>query len=105
MNAECGMMNGKQTRSGERGIRSSFIIHHSSFRVLLPAIAFSLQIATGTAYAQQFPVKPVRVINPAAPGGNSDIFFRILSPKMSEILGQSVIIDYRPGRAARSAPT
>ena len=97
MNAECGMMNGKQTRSGERGIRSSFIIHHSSFRVLLPAIAFSLQIATGTAYAQQFPVKPVRVINPAAPGGNSDIFFRILSPKMSEILGQSVIIDYRPG--------
>jgi tripartite-type tricarboxylate transporter receptor subunit TctC len=39
----------------------------------------------------------VRVVNPAAPGGNSDIFFRILSPKMSETLGQSVIIDYRPG--------
>ena len=47
--------------------------------------------------AQQFPAKTVRVINPAAPGGNSDIFFRILSPKMSEALGQSVVIDYRPG--------
>ena len=54
-------------------------------------------LLTGAAFAQPFPTKPVRVINPAAPGGNSDIFFRILSPKMSEILGQSVIIDYRPG--------
>ena len=54
-------------------------------------------LAAGGTMAQQFPVKPVRVVNPAAPGGNSDIFFRILSPKMSELLGQSVIIDYRPG--------
>jgi tripartite-type tricarboxylate transporter receptor subunit TctC len=50
-----------------------------------------------TASAQQFPAKPVRVVNPAAPGGNSDIFFRLLSPKMGEILGQSLVIDYRPG--------
>lgn len=53
--------------------------------------------AATAAYAQPFPGKPVRVINPAAPGGNSDIFFRILSPKMGEILGQQLIIDYRPG--------
>jgi tripartite-type tricarboxylate transporter receptor subunit TctC len=52
---------------------------------------------TGAAAAQPFPSKPVRVVNPAAPGGNSDIFFRLLSPKMSEILGQSLVIDYRPG--------
>ncbi len=49
------------------------------------------------ASAQSFPVKPIRVVNPAAPGGNSDIFFRLLSPKMSEILGQPLVIDYRPG--------
>ena len=54
-------------------------------------------LLSGHLCAQAFPVKPVRVVNPAAPGGNSDIFFRILSPKMSELLGQSVIIDYRPG--------
>lgn len=53
--------------------------------------------ATAAAYAQPFPTKPIRVINPAAPGGNSDIFFRILSPKMGEILGQQLVIDYRPG--------
>jgi tripartite-type tricarboxylate transporter receptor subunit TctC len=52
---------------------------------------------SGAAGAQQFPAKTVRVINPAAPGGNSDIFYRLLSPKMSEILGQPLVIDYRPG--------
>jgi hypothetical protein len=41
------------------------------------------------------------VINPAAPGGNSDIFFRQLSPRMGEVLGQQLIIDYRPGAGNR----
>jgi tripartite-type tricarboxylate transporter receptor subunit TctC len=66
----------------------------------------------GAALAQAFPVKPIRVINPAAPGGNSDIFFRLLQPKMSEALGQQLVMDYRPGAGAtiggdiiaRSAP-
>ncbi|MPZ43999.1 MAG: tripartite tricarboxylate transporter substrate binding protein [Betaproteobacteria bacterium] len=43
------------------------------------------------------PTKVVRVINPAAPGGNSDILFRLLQPKMSEVLGQNLVMDYRPG--------
>ena len=54
-------------------------------------------VLAAAAVAQPFPVKPVRVINPASPGGNSDIFFRLLSPKMGEILGQQLYIDYRPG--------
>jgi tripartite-type tricarboxylate transporter receptor subunit TctC len=52
------------------------------------------------------------MVNPAAPGGNSDVFFRLLQPKMSEVLGQPVVMDYRPGAGgtvggeviARSAP-
>jgi tripartite-type tricarboxylate transporter receptor subunit TctC len=68
--------------------------------------------AVGSAIAQQYPAKIIRVINPAAPGGNSDIFFRLLSPKMGEILGQQLFIDYRPGAGgtvgadiiAKSAP-
>ncbi len=63
-------------------------------RLLLVAIAGLLASA---ATAQPFPVKPVRVVNPAAPGGNSDIFFRLLAPKLGEFLGQNLIIDYRPG--------
>ena len=66
----------------------------------------------GAVLAQAFPAKPVRVINPASPGGNSDIFFRLLQPKMSDVLGQPVVMDYRPGAGAtiggdiiaRSAP-
>ena len=64
------------------------------------------------AQAQTFPTKPIRMVNPAAPGGNSDVFFRLLQPKMTELLGQPVVMDYRPGAGgtvggeviARSAP-
>jgi len=64
------------------------------------------------AQAQTFPAKPIRMVNPAAPGGNSDVFFRLLQPKMTELLGQPVVMDYRPGAGgtvggeviARSAP-
>ena len=53
--------------------------------------------AAGVAAAQQYPTKIIRVINPNQPGGNSDILFRLLSPKMGEILGQQLVVDYRPG--------
>lgn len=75
--------------------------------------AFSAwMIVAGAVQAQTFPVKPVRIVNPAAPGGNSDIFFRLLQPKMSEVLGQPIVMDYRPGAGgtvggeaiARAAP-
>lgn len=49
------------------------------------------------AAAQAFPVRPVRVVNPAAPGGNSDVFFRLLQPKMVEVLGHQLVMDYRVG--------
>jgi tripartite-type tricarboxylate transporter receptor subunit TctC len=68
------------------------------FGLILHPSAFVLGCALAAALgAQQFPTKVIRVINPAAPGGNSDIFFRLLSPKMGEILGQQLVIDYRPG--------
>lgn len=61
---------------------------------------------------QAFPTKPVRIIVPAAPGGGTDILSRLLSPKLTEILGQSMIIENRAGAStnigtefvARSAP-
>lgn len=47
--------------------------------------------------AEQYPTKIIRVINPNQPGGNSDVLFRLLSPKMGEILGKQLVVDYRPG--------
>lgn len=60
-------------------------------------VACLLAVGSQTVQAQAFPAKPVRVVNPAAPGGNSDVFFRMLQPKMVEVLGQQLVMDYRPG--------
>ena len=64
------------------------------------------------ALAQGYPNKPVKMIIPFAPGGASDFVGRILQPNLSELLGQQVVIENRPGAsgnigveaAARSAP-
>jgi len=60
---------------------------------------FFLWLFSSTVYAQnvQYPVKPVRVIIPVAPGGNVDSVMRMISGKFSEGLGQSVILENKPG--------
>ena len=62
--------------------------------------------ATGmanVAQAQNYPVKPVRVVTGFPPGGGIDIMARILAPKMIEALGQQFIIDSRPGAGTNIA--
>lgn len=90
-------MNAEGRRQNAVGDRLKVILLPSAFILgwALAAAAIAQPASTGS--GQAFPVKPVRVINPAAPGGNSDIFFRLLSPKLTEVLGQPVVIDYRPG--------
>lgn len=50
-----------------------------------------------SAIAQNYPNRPVRMIVPYPPGGSLDITMRVLGPKMTEVMGQNVIIDSRPG--------
>ena len=51
----------------------------------------------GGAVAQAYPAKVIRFVVPFAAGGGSDILARTVGPKWGEVLGQSVVIDNRPG--------
>ena len=60
-------------------------------------IAVLLCVLSVGVSAQAFPTKPLRLILRAPPGGTDDLIGRLISVKMGEVLGQSVIVDYRTG--------
>jgi tripartite-type tricarboxylate transporter receptor subunit TctC len=61
------------------------------------AAAFAAALSLTGAHAQIYPVKPVRIIVPLAPGGTVDIVARSLAQRLTETLGQQIIVENRPG--------
>src|SRR5689334_9382944 len=80
-----------------------------SLSVILSVLAC---LTANITQAQDYPVRPVRMIIPFGPGGSSDFVGRIIQPRMTELLGQTVVADNRAGASgnvgveisARSAP-
>jgi tripartite-type tricarboxylate transporter receptor subunit TctC len=82
-------------------------------RFLCAAVAaLAVQGAADRASAQAYPDRPVTLVIPFAPGGSTSIVGRVIADKMSETLGEKIIVDNRPGAGgtvgtravAKSAP-
>lgn len=65
--------------------------------VFLAAACMSMLLGATPARAQAFPDKPVRLIVPFAPGGGADVLGRIMAKRISEILGQPIVVENHPG--------
>lgn len=70
------------------------------FDQVLSSLGLLALLGMSQAIAQNYPTKPVRLILAQAAGGASDILIRPISPKLSELLGQQIVIDNRPGAGA-----
>ena len=60
-------------------------------------VSLSVALMSGTAFAQKFPEKPVKIIVPFAPGGGADMLARTLTAGLTETWGQPVVVENRAG--------
>ena len=61
------------------------------------ATLFGLSVAQVDAQAQNFPNRSITLVIPFAPGGSTSIVGRVIADKMSELLGEKIVVDNRPG--------
>ncbi|MBT9463645.1 tripartite tricarboxylate transporter substrate binding protein [Hydrogenophaga sp.] len=75
-------------------------IHSLNRRRVVQALALSLAVAGTSALAQSWPTRPISLIVPFAAGGTTDVLARALADKLSQSLGQPVVVESKPGAGA-----
>ncbi|OGA04566.1 MAG: hypothetical protein A3H35_17545 [Betaproteobacteria bacterium RIFCSPLOWO2_02_FULL_62_17] len=66
-------------------------------KIFISTFAAAAMLIAAGSHAQDFPVKPVRLIVPNAPGGGTDILARLFANGLQETWKQSVVVEYKPG--------
>ncbi len=74
--------------------------HSLSRRRVVQALALGLAVAGTSAMAQSWPTRPISLIVPFAAGGTTDVLARALADKLSQSLGQPVVVESKPGAGA-----
>ena len=72
-------------------------------RLLLALVACGASLRIVPAWSAAFPQRPVHLVVPSAVGGGSDGLARLLQPPLAALLGEPIVLDYRPGAAGRIA--
>ncbi|HSR10771.1 MAG TPA: tripartite tricarboxylate transporter substrate-binding protein, partial [Thermodesulfobacteriota bacterium] len=71
--------------------------HLRSFAVTAAVFLFVIGIFGDASAAEKYPVRPINLIVPYAPGGASDLASKLVADKMAEFLGQPIVSQYKPG--------
>ena len=74
--------------------------HKLTRRHVIHAVALAVALASGSAMAQIWPSKPISLIVPFPAGGTTDVLARALADKLTQSLGQTVIVESKPGAGA-----
>lgn len=69
-------------------------------KTLLGGLVVAMTLSSMTAMAQDFPNKPIRIVVPYSPGGGTDAVARMMAQRLTTSLGQSVVVENKPGASA-----
>jgi tripartite-type tricarboxylate transporter receptor subunit TctC len=77
-----------------------FACFRRAARIALTILIFAALPAIGSAQ-EAWPTKPIALVVTYPPGGGADLMARLVAPKMSEALGQPIVVDNKPGAAGQ----